>query len=555
MNTTGAEALIRSLEKKGVEIIFGYPGGSVLQIYDLLRDSSIKHVLTRSEQAAAHAASGYSRVTGRVGVCLATSGPGATNLITGIATAYMDSIPLVAITGQVSTDMIGKDVFQEVDITGATAPFTKHNYLVKDVKELPRIVKEAFYIASTGRPGPVLIDIPKDVAAAVFEYTYPERVDIRGYKPNYEGHPLQIQKAVKAINRARQPVICAGGGVVSSGCHNELLKLAEKCKIPVAMTLMGLGSIPGEHELALGMFGMHGTYFANKAVSQADLIIAAGARFGDRAIGKRDKFAPNAKIVHIDIDPAEIGKNIDTYIPIVGDLKRVLAKILEGTEEVKEREWLNTIKKLKTEHPLKYEKSEKLKPQFVIEKLYQLTRGRAIVSTEVGQHQIWTAHFYKFSEPRRFITSGGLGTMGYGFPAAIGAQLGRPEERVITISGDGSFQMNLPELATALENNLPIKIIVLNNGTLGMVRQLQDFYCNGRHSCVDFKFVPDFSRIAESYGALGVRIQREDEVEDALKTVLNSDKPAVADVIIDSDEKVFPMVLNNSPLSEMIGGY
>lgn len=551
---TGADAVIKSLEKEGVELVFGYPGGAVLELYDSLLRSDITHILTRGEQAAAHAASGYSRATDKVGVCIATSGPGATNLVTGIATAYMDSIPIVAVTGQVSTTLIGKDVFQEVDITGATAPFTKHNYLVKDASELPRIIKEAFHIASTGRPGPVLIDIPKDVAAQEIELSYPEMIVLRGYKPNYEGHPKQISRAVDAINSSKKPVICAGGGVISSGATRELTELAEKNDIPVVNTLMGIGSISIEHPLALGMMGMHGTYCANKAVTESDLIIAMGARFSDRSIGNPQLFAANAEIIHIDIDPAEIGKNVKADIPIVGEIRDILNEILRDIDERKRDDWKEKTYKWKKEFPLRYNNSGNIKPQYVIEELYKATYGRCIITTEVGQHQMWTALYYKFINPGSFITSGGLGTMGYGLPAAIGAQLGRPDKLVINIAGDGSFQMNLQELATAVENKLPIKIILFNNQSLGMVKQLQHFYCGKRYSQVNFKSCPDFIKIAEGFGAEGMRIEKKDEVKEALEQILNSRGVFVLEILVDNDENVYPMVLNGSPISEMIGG-
>ncbi|MDI3533859.1 MAG: acetolactate synthase large subunit [Thermosediminibacterales bacterium] len=549
----GAQALIKSLENEGVKVVFGYPGGAVLSLYEALKASNINHILTRSEQAAAHAASGYSRVTGKPGVCLATSGPGATNLITGIATAYMDSIPIIAITGQVSTEMIGKDVFQEVDITGATAPFTKHNYLVKNVKDIPRIVKEAFHIASTGRPGPVLIDIPKDVAAQELEFYYPKTVELKGYKPNYNGHPLQINRAVEAIKRAERPIICSGGGVISGNASSEVIKLAETCQIPVVTTLMGIGGFPGNHELFLGLVGVHGSYRANKAISSADLIIAVGARFADRVTGGSSDFAKKAEVIHIDIDPAEIGKNVEPTIPIVGDVKNVLKDILKGVDKQTRPQWIEAVNKFNS-NGFKDKNNEYVKPRDVIKKLYQLTCGKAIVSTEVGQHQLWTAHYYTFSKPRTFLTSGGLGTMGYGFPAAIGAQVAKPEATVINISGDGSFQMNLSELATAMENQLPVKVLIFNNRCLGMVRQLQEFYCNRNYYGVSFKNIPDFVKVAEGFGAKGFRITKDTEIEPVLKKVIDSKYPCVVDIIIAPEENVYPMVLNGSPISEMIGG-
>ncbi|MCR4430024.1 MAG: biosynthetic-type acetolactate synthase large subunit [Tepidanaerobacteraceae bacterium] len=554
MKITAAEALIRSLEMEDVSVVFGYPGGAILPVYDsLLHSKKIKHVLTRSEQAAAHAASGYARVARKVGVCMATSGPGATNLVTGIATAYMDSVPVVAITGQVSTSLIGRDVFQEVDITGATAPFTKHNYLVKKAEDIPRIVKEAFYIASTGRPGPVLIDLPKDVAETRIEFKYPEQIALRGYKPKLDGHPLQISRAAEAINKAQRPVICAGGGINSAGAEEELLKLAEKAHIPVATSLMGIGAFPEDHPLSLGMMGMHGTPYANIAVTESDLVIAAGARFGDRLTGRVTGFAPKAKIIHIDIDPAEIGKNVKADIPIVGDVKRILAEILKEVQPKQTSEWNDRIAELKKKSFL-YNKNDKLCPQEIIEALSSKTEGNAIITTEVGSHQMWVAQYYRFIKPRTFISSGGLGTMGYGLPAAIGAKFARPEQNVINICGDGSFQMNLAEMATAMENNLSLKMILFNNKGLGLVRQLQEFYCKKRYSQVNFGFVPDFVKLAESYGIKAKRIDSREELDNALDELISEKGCFLLECMVDINENVYPMVLNGSPINEMIGG-
>ncbi|HHW03722.1 MAG TPA: biosynthetic-type acetolactate synthase large subunit [Thermoanaerobacterales bacterium] len=554
MKITAAEALIRSLEMEGVEVVFGYPGGAILPVYDsLFHAKKLKHILTRSEQAAAHAASGYARVSGRVGVCMATSGPGATNLVTGIATAYMDSIPVVAITGQVSTSLIGRDVFQEVDITGATAPFTKHNYLVKRAEDIPRIVKEAFYIASTGRPGPVLIDLPKDVAETKIEFKYPEQITLRGYKPKYEGHPLQISRAAEAINKALRPVICAGGGVNSSGAEQELMELAEKAQIPVATTLMGIGAFPENHPLSLGMMGMHGTPYANRAVTESDLVIATGARFGDRLTGRVAGFAPKARIIHIDIDPAEIGKNVKADIPIVGNVKRVLEEILKEVHQKQPTEWNERIAELK-KNTFTYDKKNKLCPQEIIEELSRRTAGNAIITTEVGSHQMWVAQYYRFIKPRTFISSGGLGTMGYGLPAAIGAKFAKPDETVINICGDGSFQMNLAEMATAVENNLSIKMILFNNQGLGLVRQLQEFYCKKRYSQVYFGFVPDFVKLAESYRIPAMRIESRDELPGAIDRLIAEKGCFLLECMVDIYENVYPMVLNGSPINEMIGG-
>ncbi|MCX5708831.1 MAG: biosynthetic-type acetolactate synthase large subunit, partial [Candidatus Omnitrophica bacterium] len=455
----GAQILIESLKREGVEVIFGYPGGQVLQIFDKLYDCSIKFILVRHEQAAAHAADGYSRATGRVGVCLATSGPGATNLVTGIATAYMDSIPMVAITGQVKSFLIGNDAFQEADVTGITRPVTKHNFLVKDAKDLARTVREAFYIASTGRPGPVLIDIPSDVQTQEADFIWPETVEIRSYKPTLFGHPGQIKKAVKLIAKSKKPIIYAGGGVIISNASPELREFAARIKAPVTNTLMGLGSFPLNDPLALGMLGMHGTAYANHAIMAADLIIAVGARFDDRVTGKLDAFAPNAKIIHIDIDPSSISKNVSVDIPIVGDVKNVLGQLLEEIKKTPDTaEWLKTIESLKKTHPLKYNGKERISPQYIIESISEITRSQAIITTEVGQNQMWAAQWYNHIHPRSFITSGGLGTMGFGFPAAMGAKVAYPEKTVIDIAGDGSIQMNIQELATCVCNKINVKV-------------------------------------------------------------------------------------------------
>lgn len=553
MKITAAEALIKALEAEGVELMFGYPGGAILPVYDSLYNSKkMKHILTRSEQAAAHAASGYARVSGKVGVCVATSGPGATNLVTGIATAYMDSVPIVAITGQVPTSLIGRDVFQEVDITGATAPFTKHNYLVKKAEDIPRIVKEAFYIASTGRPGPVLIDLPKDVAEMKIEFKLPGKINLRGYKPKTHGHPLQIERAVEEINRAQRPVIIAGGGVNSARAEKELKELAEKAGIPVATSLMGIGSFPQNHPLSLGMAGMHGNPCANIAITESDLIIAAGVRFSDRTTGKVSGFAPKAKIIHIDIDPAEIGKNIRADIPIVGNIKIVLSEISKKVNHKESSEWHKFIEKIKKK--VSYDKRGKLCPQEVIEEISRKTQGDAIITTEVGSHQMWVAQYYEFIYPRSFITSGGLGTMGYGLPAAIGAKFANPDKTVINFAGDGSFQMNLAEMATIVENNLDIKMVLFNNGGLGLVRQLQEFYCSGRYNQVYFKFVPDFVKLAESYGIKAQRIESREELPDAVNQMFSQEGSFLLECVVDIKENVYPMVLSGSPINKMIGG-
>ena len=464
MKLKGANILVESLIKEKVGAVFGYPGGVVLPIFDVLYDAPLKFILTRHEQAAAHAADGYARATGNVGVCIATSGPGATNLVTGIATAYMDSVPIVAITGQVKTNLIGSDAFQEADITGITRPITKHNYLVKDINELANIIKEAFYIAKSGRPGPVLIDLPVDITLSEAEFVYPSQVNMRSYRPTYKGHPGQIKKAAKMIKDSHKPVIYAGGGIIISGAAGELLELVEKTSIPVTTTLLGMGGFPETHDLSLKMLGMHGTAYANHAVTESDLIIAIGARFDDRVTGKLDEFAPNAKIIHIDIDPSSVSKNVHVHIPIVGNAKEVLAGLNKIVKAPDISKWIDRISQLKKQYPLKYStEGDMIKPQYVVEQIYQATKGDAIITTEVGQNQMWAAQFYRYTKPRSFLSSGGLGTMGYGFPAAIGAQVAYPEKTVFDIAGDGSIQMNIQELATAVINKLPVNIAILNN--------------------------------------------------------------------------------------------
>ena len=493
MKISGAEILLESLAREKVEVIFGYPGGQVIPIYDALYDSKIRNILVRHEQGTAHAADGYARSTGKTGVCLATSGPGATNLVTGIATAYMDSIPMVAITGQVPTSLIGRDSFQEADITGISIPITKHNYLVRDLKDLPRIIKEAFHIASTGRPGPVLIDLPKDLTVLQNKPEYPRTIDLPGYKPNYIGNARQVKDASEAIQSAKKPLLYVGGGAVIAGANQELCRLAELLEIPITTTLMGMSAFPSNHPLCLGMLGMHGTATANFAVSETDLLIAVGARFDDRVTGKIETFAAHAKIIHIDIDPAEISKNVRCDIPIVGDVKMVLEMLLEKLTAVRNPEWLSRIAGWKKDYPLKYE-ANGLKPQQVIEEISRITKGEAIICTEVGQHQMWTAHYYQFTRPRSFITSGGLGTMGFGFPAAIGAQVGNPDRLVIDIAGDGSFQMNIQELGTAVAHQIPVKVVIINNFYLGMVRQWQEFFFNKRYSGTVMEVKPGFRK-------------------------------------------------------------
>jgi len=550
---SGAEIIVKSLQEEGVEAIFGYPGGAVLQIYDALYDSSLKHYLVRHEQGAAHAADGYARATGKPGVCIATSGPGATNLVTGIATAYMDSVPIIAFTGQVACDLLGKDSFQEADITGITLPITKHNYLVKDVKDLARTIKEAFHIATTGRPGPVLIDIPKDVSIKKTKFDYPAAVHLRGYKPTVEGNKGQINNAARLIGEAKRPVIYAGGGVVTSGASEELFRLAELTLSPVTTTLLGIGSFPETHPLSLGMLGMHGTKAANYAVSECDLLIAVGARFDDRVTGKIDEFAPHAKIIHIDVDPAEIGKNVRVDVPIVGDVKRVLAELNNKLQQHLPTDWQDRIARLKQENPLCYEENGSLKPQFIIEQIYEVTKGEATIVTEVGQNQMWAAQYYKFTKPRTFISSGGLGTMGYGLPAAIGAKVGRPDSVVIDIAGDGSIQMNIQELATAVHYNIPVIVAILNNNYLGMVRQWQEIFYDRRYSYTEITG-PDFVKLAAAYGAVGIRVTKPEEVKPALKKAIKARRPVLIDFVVEREENVFPMVPPGGAIHKMLGG-
>jgi acetolactate synthase-1/2/3 large subunit len=550
----GAEILIECLKREGVQVMFGYPGGAVLPLFDCLYDAPIRFILTRHEQAAAHAADGYARATGRVGVCIATSGPGATNLTTGIANAYMDSIPIVAITGQVKTFLIGNDAFQEADVTGITRPITKHNYLVKEAKDLARIIREAFHIASTGRPGPVLIDIPVDVQQKDIEFIWPEEVEIRGYNPTYFGHPGQIKKAVRLIAKSKKPLIYAGGGIIASSASSELKALAERLKAPVTLTLMGLGGFPGTHPLCLGMLGMHGTAYANYAIMNADLVIAVGARFDDRVTGKLDAFAPYAKIIHIDIDPASISKNVKVDVPIVGDAKNILGQILEEIKEAPDTsEWLKTVDSWKKKHPLAYKDNGKIKPQYVIEQLYEATGGDAIITTEVGQNQMWAAQWFKYSYPRTFISSGGLGTMGFGFPAAMGAKVGCPEKQVFDIAGDGSIQMNIQELATCVCNKINVKVAILNNGYLGMVRQWQELFYKKRYSHTSL-YNPDFVKLAESYGALGLRVNKKEEVRPAIEKALSTNNTVFIDFHIEPEENVYPMVPAGEAIDRMIGG-
>ena len=562
MKLTGSKILLESLIQEGVDTIFGYPGGTVINIYDDLMGSSIKHVLTRHEQAAVHAADGYARATGKVGVAIATSGPGATNTITGIATAYMDSIPLIVITGQVPTALIGNDAFQEADLIGITRPITKHNYLVKDVNDLARIIKQAFYIARTGRPGPVVIDLPKDVQIATAKFAYPETVELRGYKPTFSGNVRMVEKAVKMMLAAKKPVLYVGGGATLTDAHSELLELAETLQAPVTTTLMGMASFPTRHPLSLGMLGMHGTYYANMAVTNSDLLIALGARFDDRVTGKISTFAPHAKIIHVDVDPTSIKKNVRVDLPIVGDLRDVLLKmnkkLAESQDEVAQtraalKPWHEEIAAWRKEQPMTYKPSKtEIKPQFVIEKLRELSNDDAIITTEVGQHQMWTAQFFDFTQPRTFLSSGGLGTMGYGLPAALGAQAAFPNRQVIDISGDGSFQMNSQELATLVQYRLPVKIVILNNNFLGMVRQWQQLFFDKRYSQTCMELPIDFIKLAEAYGANGLRASKPEEVEEVIRQALAMPGPVIMEFKVSREENVMPMVPAGAGLNEMV---
>jgi len=550
----GAQVIVESLHREGVEVMFGYPGGVVIPIFHYLFDAPFKFILSRHEQGAVHAADGYARATGKPGVVIATSGPGATNLVTGIATANMDSVPLVVFTGQVSTETIGNDAFQEADVTGITRPITKHNYLVKEIKDLPRIIKEAFYIATTGRPGPVLIDVPVNVSNAELDYQYPETAKLRSYKPVYEGHPGQIKKACKLIEQAKRPVVYAGGGLIISNASEELREFVKKTGIPITTTLLGLGVYPETDPLSLEMLGMHGTYYANHAVHESDLLIALGARFDDRVTGKISEFIPDARVIHVDIDPASVSKSVQVDVPIVGDSKHVLREMNKIVKAPKIDEWVDHISRMKEANPLTYRDSEsKIKPQYVVEKIYELTKGDAIICTEVGQNQMWAAQFYKYTSPRTFISSGGLGTMGYGFPAAIGAQLGRPDKRVFDIAGDGSIQMNIQEMMVAVQHRVPVIIAILNNGFLGMVRQWQQLFYDRRysHTCIDCQ--PDFVKLADAYGAVGIRIDKKEEVIPAIKKALEiTDKPIVLDFHVDREENVYPMVPAGKSVKEII---
>lgn len=555
---------MRALREEGVDVIFGYPGGAVIDIFDAMvrkHGEDFKFILVRHEQAAVHAADGYARATGKPGICIVTSGPGGTNTVTGLATAYMDSIPVIVFTGQVPTPLIGNDAFQEADIVGITRPCTKHNYLVSNLGDLARTIKEAFLIASTGRPGPVLVDLPKDVVQAKAVFEYPKTVDLPTYKPTIKPHIPSIKRAAELIAASQRPVIYAGGGVITSGAHNELRTLAEMMTCPVTMTLMGLGCFPGTHPLSLGMLGMHGTYRANMAVNNSDLILAVGARFDDRVTGRVEDFAPNAKIIHIDIDPTSIQKNIPVDVPIVGDARQTLIKLIEAlkkkdfSSKQKDRlqEWHTQLTVWRNQQRLRFDRtSEIIKPQYVVEKLYEMTAGDAIISTEVGQNQMWAAQYDLFDKPRTFLSSGGLGTMGYGFPAAIGAQVAFPDKLVIDIAGDGSIQMNIQELATVAHYRLPVKIAILNNGYLGMVRQWQERFYDNVYAHTDLMSSPDFVKLAEAYGALGLRATKPSEVEPTIRQALEHNGPVIMDFVVEREEGVYPMVPAGESIKNMI---
>ena len=557
----GARILLECLSRLGINEIFGYPGGAVIPIYDELYNfKEIKHYFARHEQGAVHEADGYARSTGKVGACLATSGPGATNLVTGIMTAHMDSIPLLVITGQVSSSLLGKDAFQESDIVGITVPITKNNYLVQDIKDLPRILKEAYYIASTGRPGPVLVDIPRDIQLQEIPYDefnkiYENDFTLEGYNPVYEGHKGQIKMAIKMIKDSKKPLIIAGAGILKAHAYEELKEFVEKTNIPVAMTLLGLGSFPGNHELALGMIGMHGTTYANYAANEADLIIAAGMRFDDRVTGNPQKFVPNAKIIHIDIDPAEIGKNKLIDVPIVGDLKNVLTDLNEKAPKVSHDEWLKQIKKWKKEYSLTYRKTEDdiLIPQEILSEIDKITKGNVIVATDVGQHQMWAAQFLTFNNPYSILTSGGAGTMGFGLPAAIGAQVANPNKKVLAVVGDGGFQMTFQELMLIKEYNLPVKIFIINNSYLGMVRQWQELFHEKRYSSVDLSYNPDFIKIGEAYGIKSIQLKNKKDLKKHLKKILESDEAVLVECIVEKEENVYPMIPAGKDVSCIVG--
>ncbi|TJX14440.1 biosynthetic-type acetolactate synthase large subunit [Tissierella creatinini] len=557
----GSRILLECLYRLGITEMFGYPGGSVIPIYDeIYKFDKIKHYFSRHEQGAAHEADGYARASGKVGCCLATSGPGATNLVTGIMTAHMDSIPLLAITGQVGMNMLGRDAFQESDIVGITLPITKMSYLVTDIMDLPRIIKDSYYIASTGRPGPVLIDIPKNVQLAEiyvedFEKLYAKEIDLPGYDPTILGHPKQVKAAINLIKKAKKPLIIAGAGVLKSKSSDELMEFARKADIPVTTTLLGLGAFPSNDELCLGMLGMHGTVAANFATNEADLIIACGIRFDDRITGDPDKFCKNAQIIHIDIDPAEIGKNKKVDIPIVGDLKNVLENFNKSMDELEHKEWNDQLNEWKNEYPFTYEegKEGRLMPQEVLQKLDKILEGKAIVATDVGQNQMWTAQYLSFNRPNSILTSGGSGTMGFGVPAAIGAQIAMPNEQVVAIVGDGGFQMTFQELMMVKQYDLKLKVMILNNSFLGMVRQWQEIFNDRRYSFVDLSVNPNFSKIAEAYGIDYVRIENKADLEDKLKGAIESDKAVIIECIVEKEANVLPMIPAGKTVSDMVG--
>ncbi|QOX79485.1 biosynthetic-type acetolactate synthase large subunit [Trichlorobacter lovleyi] len=563
MKMNGARILLESLKREGVDLVFGYPGGTVINLYDeLMNVREIRHILPRHEQGGTHAADGYARATGKVGVAIATSGPGATNTITGIATAYMDSIPMVIITGQVPTPLIGNDAFQEVDIIGITRPITKHSFLIRHAKDIPTIVRKAFYIARSGRPGPVLIDFPKDVQISQAEFKWPESIDIRGYKPNLEGHQKQVEKAVEMLLDARRPVMYVGGGVILANAAEELTELARTLQFPVTTTLMGLGAFPENDPLALKMLGMHGAYAANMAMTHSDLILAVGARFDDRVTGKIATFAPHAKIIHIDVDPTSIRKNVRVDLPIVGDTKDVLVKMIDclkgqadkvTAQHAAMEAWHEDISGWKTKHPISYKQSTSvIKPQYVIQKLRELSEDDAIMATDVGQHQMWVAQFFEFHQPRTLLTSGGLGTMGFGIPSAMGAQAAYPKRQVICVCGDGGVQMNMQELATMVQHRLPVKIVILNNNFLGMVRQWQELFFDKRYSQTCLELPMDFSKIAEAYGAKGLKAEKPSEVEQVIKEGFAHNGPVIMEFTIAREEKVLPMVPAGASLNEMV---
>ena len=557
----GARILLECLSRLGIKEIFGYPGGAVIPIYDELYSfKDIKHYFARHEQGAVHEADGYARSTGKVGVCLATSGPGATNLVTGIMTAHMDSIPLLAITGQVTSTLLGKDAFQESDIVGITVPITKNNYLVQDIRELPRILKEAYYIASTGRPGPVLVDIPRDIQLEEIPYDefkklYEQEFELEGYNPVYEGHKGQIKTAIKMIKDSKKPLIIAGAGILKGHAYDELKEFVDKTNIPVAMTLLGLGSFPGDHELALGMIGMHGTTYANYAANEADLVIAAGMRFDDRVTGNPLKFLPNANIIHIDIDPAEIGKNKLIDVPIVGDVKNVLAELNRKIPKLSHTKWLDEVAKLKKKYSLTFRKTEEdiLIPQEILFEINKLTKGEVIVATDVGQHQMWSAQYLTFNNPHTILTSGGAGTMGFGLPAAIGAQIANPNKKVIAIVGDGGFQMTFQELMMIKEYNLPVKIFIINNSYLGMVRQWQELFHEKRYSSVNLSYNPDFIKIGEAYGIKSIQLKNKKDLKKHLKKILESDEAVLVECIVEKEENVYPMIPAGKDVSQLVG--